>query len=200
MLLWKHPLGTFRYSRRDVGAADRRAVGVIDRLGRGKEEAVMKPCPKCHRRIEDDALACDCGYDYAAPVSRRRKYLDQLSRWCLGQETPYDAIPERWDRDVLILYLSADLAISAFLILSAIIGRLYYLGGCIILDQQGSQTFLFSGLVLCGASLYTLRTTRGLTRWNNLPWYQKAINTILVVVEALGFGLGLEVLLPPGAN
>ena len=80
---------------------------------------------------------------------------------------------------VLLMITLASLAISALLILLGI-EESWWMGTPAILFV------LVVPLLLCGANLYTLFTTRGFTRWNNLPRRKKVIVAILIIAGVAG--------------
>jgi uncharacterized membrane protein len=95
------------------------------------------------------------------------------------------------DRARRLILTLASLAMSACLIVSGLVRKVYFLvqGHSSFFDiplgQQGGLVVLVVGLFVFSINLYTLKITSGWRHWKDLPKHKKAIAHISVAAGVL---------------
>jgi hypothetical protein len=130
----------------------------------------MKTCPQCHKSWPDYFVMCDCGYEFRV---REGILGDKL----LG--FPKDNVG-----CYVVFFSVVGLVPSSCCILSAILNTFAWeSNSCspIILDPLERLFSLAVGLLVGGAALYAIMTTRDY--WSDLPEERKFLVTMTIVFD-----------------
>jgi hypothetical protein len=154
--------------------------------------AIMKQCPKCHKSWPDDSTYCrSCGYYFPFPKMSNDTEPGFSPKWV----TPDWVSPTERDGSPIqgCLFLILWGVITASILLS---GLMVYISIVAIEEAReygGSDgqvlVWLCIALLLGGANLYTLITTKGWSRWKHLPQEIRTIAEITIVADVIGLGL-----------
>ena len=153
----------------------------------------MKECPKCHNKVPDAVPFCHCGYEFPMFVEDISHHVTERLP---AARISNDAIPEWWRR-FFVLCTVGTLCESPYWILSGLIQMdVSANAGGQHLDLPLSIFSLVGGLILFGASVYTLDTTKYFRVWYHLSLQEKvvaAIPILFMVFTILTFCVGVMV-------